>query len=474
MKKFLKRWAVLVVLLASIGGATATQAQGTVSFQVFYDQLQPYGTWMNYGNYGYVWIPQVDRDFMPYGTNGYWVNTEYGNTWVSDYAWGWAPFHYGRWLYDDFYGWMWVPGNEWAPAWVAWRNGGGYYGWAPLMPGMGISVSVGIYDRIPNHCWNFVPYQYVTYRRVYAHCVPRPTVVNIIHQTTIVTYNHRDNHHTYFTGPSRHEMERDGRTRVDHYRVDSRNAPGRSEVGRGTVAIYRPQVQENTHRSAAPTRVVQENEMRRRQETTLSQRDRSDFREQQREPASRPAAQPEQRRSTDANGYRDRQQDDNERQQQQRMQQQDRIREQQVQDHRQQENNRREQQQHQQMERAQQERVQEQQRQQQDRMRDQQQQQDRRQQQERMQAQQRGQQQEQQRQQQDRMREQQQQQNLRQQQQQQQQMREVQQHQQRQQVEQRQMQDQQRRSAPAQVQRERTPGGQPTEGGRGSQRRRQH
>lgn len=31
-------------------------------------------------------------------------------------------------------GWVWVPGVEWAPAWVSWRVGGGYIGWAPLPP----------------------------------------------------------------------------------------------------------------------------------------------------------------------------------------------------------------------------------------------------------------------------------------------------------------------------------------------------
>ena len=29
----------------------------------------------------------------------------------------------GRWFFDDSYGWVWVPGSEWAPAWVAWRYG---------------------------------------------------------------------------------------------------------------------------------------------------------------------------------------------------------------------------------------------------------------------------------------------------------------------------------------------------------------
>ena len=75
--------------------------------------------------------------FRPYDTNGNWVYSEAGWTWVSNYSWGWAPFHYGRWFYDGGYGWMWRPGNEWAPAWVTWGQSGDYYGWAPLPPNTG-------------------------------------------------------------------------------------------------------------------------------------------------------------------------------------------------------------------------------------------------------------------------------------------------------------------------------------------------
>ena len=100
--------------------AQRANAQGSVSFQVFYDQLSPYGSWVSYPDYGYVWVPGADAGFRPYGTRGHWVYKEDGWTWVSDYSWGWATFHYGNWFYDDSYGWMWTPGYEWAPAWVTW------------------------------------------------------------------------------------------------------------------------------------------------------------------------------------------------------------------------------------------------------------------------------------------------------------------------------------------------------------------
>ena len=76
----------------------------------------------------------VGDDFSPYATGGDWLQTEYGWTWISDWDWGWAPFHYGRWLAVAERGWCWMPGTLWGPAWVSWRAGGGYVGWAPLAP----------------------------------------------------------------------------------------------------------------------------------------------------------------------------------------------------------------------------------------------------------------------------------------------------------------------------------------------------
>src|ERR1035437_967441 len=119
----------------------AEAQRGNVSFQVFYDELSPYGQWVDYPNLGYVWLPDVGSDFVPYSTEGQWIYTNYGWTWASNYEWGWAPFHYGRWDFDNNLGWFWFPGNEWGPAWVTWRRSDGYYGWQPKEPGLSLSLS---------------------------------------------------------------------------------------------------------------------------------------------------------------------------------------------------------------------------------------------------------------------------------------------------------------------------------------------
>ena len=142
----------IILMLAVCTGICAPMQKasaqtGSVSFQVFYDELSPYGTWVVTPDYGYVWVPDVDPGFTPYATNGYWIYTNMGWTWMSNYRWGWAPFHYGRWYNDPYYGSMWVPGNEWGPGWVTWRRSGGYYGWAPIGPGVSISMAYG-HDKI--------------------------------------------------------------------------------------------------------------------------------------------------------------------------------------------------------------------------------------------------------------------------------------------------------------------------------------
>src|SRR6185312_12078650 len=110
MKRFkeILKLAVLSISIFISMPAQKVQAQpGTdVSIQDFYDNLSPYGQWVDDQEYGYVFVPNVEQGFRPYYTDGYWAMTEYGNTWVSNYPWGWACFHYGRWTYDTYYGWV--------------------------------------------------------------------------------------------------------------------------------------------------------------------------------------------------------------------------------------------------------------------------------------------------------------------------------------------------------------------------------
>src|SRR5690625_7977028 len=59
----------------------------TVSMNLFYESLSPYGKWIDYRGYGNAWVPRVSRNFRPYATNGRWVFSDYGWTWMSGYSW---------------------------------------------------------------------------------------------------------------------------------------------------------------------------------------------------------------------------------------------------------------------------------------------------------------------------------------------------------------------------------------------------
>ncbi|MFT4062377.1 MAG: hypothetical protein QM642_08485 [Edaphocola sp.] len=212
-------------------------------YQQFYDDLAPYGQWLSDPQYGYVWVPNVAPGFRPYYSAGRWVMTQYGNTWVSDYPWGWAVFHYGRWAYSDFYGWIWIPGRTWGPAWVNWRQGGGYCGWAPLGPGISIGMSFGNNFNIPLDWWTFIPFGNIYANNWQRYYMPRRTV-NIFNNTTIINNTCRDNRsrNTYISGPRRSDIEGYTHQRVPVYNVNSSGSAGPTQLSGGTLNVYRPDI----------------------------------------------------------------------------------------------------------------------------------------------------------------------------------------------------------------------------------------
>ena len=237
----------LLLLFTGINQKVFAQDED-VSLQTFYDELSPYGTWIQDEQYGYVWRPDVDQgEFRPYYTNGHWVMTEYGNTWVSDYDWGWAPFHYGRWVTDRYNQWLWIPDTTWGPAWVNWRTGGGYYGWAPLGPSL--SISVGF--NIPSFWWVFIPQSNIYYDRYPRYNWNRNS--RYLRHTTVINNVYVYNRSRYYTGPSRDDIRRVTRRDVRVYNINRTDRPGRSRISNNTVHIYNPRPNRGSdNRNAAP------------------------------------------------------------------------------------------------------------------------------------------------------------------------------------------------------------------------------
>lgn len=126
----------------------STSARYVTSDMTGYEDLDRYGSWQQDSEYGALWIPQVDNGWVPYGDGRWtWVDP-WGWTWVDNAPWGYAPFHYGRWVQVNNR-WAWAPGRHngrpvWAPALVGWVGGniafGGRgrpqpsQGWYPLSP----------------------------------------------------------------------------------------------------------------------------------------------------------------------------------------------------------------------------------------------------------------------------------------------------------------------------------------------------
>jgi len=104
------------------------------------ESLDDYGQWRTLPEYGQIWFPgYVHAGWVPYRF-GRWVwVAPWGWTWVDEAPWGFAPFHYGRWVYLNGV-WGWLPGVYaarpiYAPCLVAWYRGAGPVGWFPLGPG---------------------------------------------------------------------------------------------------------------------------------------------------------------------------------------------------------------------------------------------------------------------------------------------------------------------------------------------------
>ena len=127
---------------------------------VGYEDLDDNGDWRADPTYGNVWYPRESEGWAPY-RDGHWAWVDpWGWTWVDDEPWGYAPFHYGRWMSMEGR-WGWVPGPMavapvYAPALVVFIGGGGGFGgnmgWFPLGPREvyvpSYGVSRGYVDRV--------------------------------------------------------------------------------------------------------------------------------------------------------------------------------------------------------------------------------------------------------------------------------------------------------------------------------------
>ena len=257
MKKILKLCVVVAVTAIFISACASPnyisqspQSMPTdISYQSFYDNLSPYGTWIDYPGYGHVWNPRMEAEFRPYATNGRWAYSNQGWVWQSNYSWGWAPFHYGSWLYDDMYGWLWKPGYEWSPAWVTWGSAGNNYAWAPLMPEVNIGVQFGDYRPHPYY-WNVCGRDHIYDRNISNVIVHNTSVVNNI--TIINNYNRNVTNNYYAKGPDVNEVQRYTRNKIEPVTFRDVNQIKQVRQTGNILQVYRPTVQNSANSRSMP------------------------------------------------------------------------------------------------------------------------------------------------------------------------------------------------------------------------------
>ena len=225
----------------------------------FYDELSPYGTWVQLDGVGWCWQPRVivaNHGWRPYCDSGHWVFTDAGWFWQSDYSWGWAPFHYGRWQLHDRCGWVWTPDRVWGPAWVTWRSEGDHCGWAPLPPHAEFDVHLGYrYNGVavaatfdfglrPDHFTFIAVHDF--HDHDYAHHRLPPTQVTQIYNHTTVINNYVVNNNTVINQGIRPEQVASAtHTEVHKVAIRDVSAPSAAVAAsrggtRSEVAVYRP------------------------------------------------------------------------------------------------------------------------------------------------------------------------------------------------------------------------------------------
>lgn len=213
--------------------------------ELFRSTLSSHGEWYPSARYGNVWRPRVAAGWRPY-YYGAWLWTDEGWYWESSEPFAWAVYHYGRWVFDPAWGWVWVPGYQWAPAWVTWRFGVDVVGWAPLGPG--VSVFVTTYP-FHDHWWTFVPTVRFVGVPVYTVAHPRREIPRWFRSTSpappraVPTRGDRSSPAPAWGGPSRRFVEeRVGRPIAPERRAPAWRPEGRPEVRPGARPEGRPEM----------------------------------------------------------------------------------------------------------------------------------------------------------------------------------------------------------------------------------------
>src|SRR5882757_1649077 len=202
MKKILFALAML-----AFGASALHQARGDadVSIDFFYDNLSG-GNWIDVEGYGYGWQPDLA------------VNDQ-----------NWRPYADGYWAYTDD-GW----------AWVSWRTGGDYVGWAPLPPrgagvvyeGRPIGPQVDIEFDIGPEYYNFCEVRYIGEPVLRNYIAPPVQNVTYINNTVNVTNITVKNNVVYNYGPNYEVLSAQSARPIQRLNIERQSAANLSEAAK--------------------------------------------------------------------------------------------------------------------------------------------------------------------------------------------------------------------------------------------------
>jgi hypothetical protein len=281
MKKIILIAAVFI-LASSLPLKAEPAVRVGVTFNFFYSSLSPYGEWIQMNNDIYAWHPfHMRRGWVPYSV-GRWYWTEQGWYWDSFEPFGWATFHYGRWFYDDYYGWIWIPGYDWAPAWVEWRYNDNYIGWSPLPPYATFGIDFGIRFSIgwhsPYHYWNFMPYKHFCGYDVGKYLVTDKYKYGIYNKTKYRDDYGYNNGRIINRGVDRNFVERRSGSRIaERQLVETtklRNNMGTRNMDNNRIEFYRPSESE-----VSRTRDIQKFDFKRNDRKTSLEMSKVEFKD---------------------------------------------------------------------------------------------------------------------------------------------------------------------------------------------------
>ena len=246
-----------------------------VSVDVFYDQLSPYGVWVDDPTFGRVFVPDLPQ-FVPY-TEGHWELTNVGFVWISSEPFAWATTHYGRWVFSPAYQrWVWRPDTVWGPSWVEWRQYGDYFGWAPLGPDLPIRYAP------PLGSWHYLSARYLFAPNVSRYYEP-PRRIRELHRGARPVQRYANiGGARVVVGPSLATL-RDRRVDVSRTVIDPR-AVGRWTPSESRDAVRRAQERRGANEALNRQRIERNAGLRRPSQLRQEPQQRPQLRQQPRQP----------------------------------------------------------------------------------------------------------------------------------------------------------------------------------------------